>query len=35
VLAEAFDAGVPVAEFTTRRWAARGPQADALKILTT
>lgn len=35
VLAEAFDAGVPVAELTTRQWAARGPQADALMMLTT
>jgi catechol-2,3-dioxygenase len=34
-LADAFDAGVPVAELTTRRWAARSPQADAFLLLTT
>jgi catechol-2,3-dioxygenase len=34
-LADAFDAGVPAAELTTRQWAARGPQADVLTLLTT
>lgn len=34
-LADAFDAGVPVPELTTRRWAARSPQADAFLLLTT
>jgi catechol-2,3-dioxygenase len=34
-LADAFDAGVPAAELTTRQWAARSPQADAFVLLTT
>ena len=32
-LADAFDAGVPVPELTTRRWAARSPQADPFALL--
>jgi catechol-2,3-dioxygenase len=34
-LADAFDAGVPVTELTTRQWAAQSPQADAIRLLTT
>jgi catechol-2,3-dioxygenase len=32
-LADAFDAGVPVPELTSRRWAARSPQADPFALL--
>jgi catechol-2,3-dioxygenase len=34
-LADAFDAGVPVAELTTRQWAAQFPQADPFELLAT
>jgi hypothetical protein len=34
-LADAFDAGVPVTELTTRQWAARSPQADPFTLLMT
>jgi catechol-2,3-dioxygenase len=32
-LADAFDAGVPVTELTTRQWAAQSPQEDPFKLL--
>jgi catechol-2,3-dioxygenase len=32
-LADAFDAGVPVPELTTRRWAARSPQVNPFALL--